>query len=399
MQCKHHKCTNEIDYSKRSSHAKFCSDKCVNSYHYYKKKAKRLARVGNGSSNVIPLYTGTGKGEGIKSPRKQKNIFGDDVEMDESTGKPKIEPQPATTKMPNFEKFKFSKNFDFLRVEKKKTGSVFMSLDAPAGAGKTTLLFQIVGDAAKNGNKVLFISLEESPTSSLFIEKSKKFWEQESIKNIETVDHVSDKNELLKLCNDYDVIAIDSFGKLPKGIEVESFRHDVDGAFIIAIFQQTNDGKTRGGSVVGFDADLVGKMKVEGEGDEKESWVYFDKMRYNGEKQGEPLYNAFGKAEVKEIQAEEDEPTEPTPHTHTEGDNGGIVYEPIDIEGIKKRVEKEVEEEMAMVEQMEQMQQPATTIWQDITNFYQSNKRKINVSVMSVGAWYLFKLWKSKNKK
>lgn len=315
MQCQHHKCTNEIDYSKKNSHAKFCSEKCYNSYRYYKKKAKRLARVANGSSNVIPLYTTstTSKGAEIKKPtRKQKDIFGNDIEMDEVTGKPKIEPQPATTKIPLFEKFKFSKNFDFLRVEKKKKGSVFMSLDAPAGAGKTTLLFQIVGDAAKNGNKVLFISLEESPTSTLFIEKSKKFWERESIQNIETLDHVSDEEELFKTCNKYDIIAIDSFGKLPKGIEVESFRHNVNGAFIIAIFQQTNEGKTRGGSVVGFDADLVGKMKVEGEGANKESWVYFDKMRYNGEKQGEHLYNAFGKAEVREIQEDEPRP-EPTP--------------------------------------------------------------------------------------
>lgn len=310
MNCKNPRCQNEIDFTKKRSDAQFCSSKCYKSFHNYKYKNKERgitsSKVGNGS-NIIDLYPP--KNQGIKKATQKKDIFGGDIEMNESTGKPKVEPQPVTREKPDFDLIKFSKKFNFLRVEKKEKGSVFMSLDAPAGAGKTTLLFQIIGDAAKNGNKVLFISLEENPTSALFIEKVNRFWDEESENNIKTLDHVSDKNELINLCNDYNVIAIDSFGKLPKGTEVENFRHDVNGAFVIAIFQQTNEGKTRGGSVVGYDADMVGKMKVVGEGADKESWLYFDKMRYYGEKQGELLYNAFWEPEVK--REEEEEPTPP----------------------------------------------------------------------------------------
>lgn len=296
MKCKNFKCINEIDFTKRRSDAQFCSSRCYKHFHNhnYKNKQRGItsSKVGNGS-NVIDLYPR--KTQRIKNPKTQKDIF-----ANESTGKLKIKPQPVTKEKPDFDPIKFSKKFDFLRVEKKEKGSVFMSLDAPAGAGKTTLLFQIIGDAAKNGNKVLFISLEENPTSALFIEKVNKFWEDESIKNIETIDHVSDKYELIKLCNEYDVIAIDSFGKLPKGIEVDNFRNDVNGAFVISIFQQTNEGKTRGGSAVGYDADMKGKMKVEGEGENKKSWLYFEKMRYYGKKQGELLYNAFRKTTAKD---------------------------------------------------------------------------------------------------
>lgn len=168
------------------------------------------------------------------------------------------------------------------RVERKKVHSVVITMDGEQGAGKTTTLYKAMEAFASAGNKCLFISGEEHPTSALAIEKTEKYLSEASKQNIDTIGEVESKEELYDLIKPYEIVFIDSWQKLLRMVGNlqldEDLRKAFDGKVFVIIFQQTTTGRTKGGAEVVFDGDIIIKM-VKGERF-SENYAYFDKHRY-----------------------------------------------------------------------------------------------------------------------
>jgi hypothetical protein len=147
------------------------------------------------------------------------------------------------------------------KIEIKPKGSIIIALDAKQGAGKTTAGWKFMNDVASGGNTALFASLEEEPTSNLFQEKIDKYIQPHNINKISVVSDFKDYQDFKTLVNAVDYIFIDSWQKLEKMIAKlemdEDIRKAFDGKVFLIIFQQTTDGRTKGGADKVFDADVV----------------------------------------------------------------------------------------------------------------------------------------------
>lgn len=168
------------------------------------------------------------------------------------------------------------------QVEKKPFESVVITMDGMQGAGKTTTLYHFMDAFATPGNKCLFISGEEHPQSHLATSKAKNLLTEASRQNIDIVGDVKDVDDLYSLVKDYDICFIDSWQKLLRMVGTirldEDLRKKFNGKVFVIIFQQTTEGRTKGGAEVVFDGDIIIKM-VKGVKFE-ENYAYFDKHRY-----------------------------------------------------------------------------------------------------------------------
>ena len=172
---------------------------------------------------------------------------------------------------------------DFLQaVERKPSESVVITIDGEQGAGKTTMLYQFMDAFALPGNHCLFLSGEEHPDSALAIQKVDKYLSEQAKANIDILDEVESLKELSDLIQGYEVIFIDSWQKLQRMIGAikldEDLRKSFDGKVFVIIFQQTTTGRTKGGSEVVFDGDIIIKMKKQSSF--SENYAFFDKNRY-----------------------------------------------------------------------------------------------------------------------
>ena len=169
------------------------------------------------------------------------------------------------------------------RVEKKPKHSVVITVDGPQGAGKTTMIYQWMQDFADPGNNCAFLSMEEHPESSLATEKANKYLSPCPHPRIEAYDGVESQEQLYEIIAAHDVIFIDSWqkliGKLGNNFKLDrDLRQAFDGKVFVIIFQQTTEGRTKGGAEVVFDGDIITKMnKGESFG---ENYAFFDKNRY-----------------------------------------------------------------------------------------------------------------------
>jgi len=169
------------------------------------------------------------------------------------------------------------------RVERKPRHSVVITVDGPQGAGKTTMIYQFMQDFAAPGNRCMFLSMEEHPESSLAVEKAHKFLSPCPHPRIDAYEGVDSKEKLYELVEQYDIVFIDSWQKLLRklgnGFRIdEDLRQAFDGKVFVVIFQQTTEGRTKGGSEVVFDGDIITKM-YKGE-TFSENYAFFDKNRY-----------------------------------------------------------------------------------------------------------------------
>ena len=168
------------------------------------------------------------------------------------------------------------------RVERKPVHSVVITMDGEQGAGKTTTLFKFMDAFASPSNSCLFISGEEHQDSDLITDKVKEYLSPEAVKNTDIVSEVKDIPELYELISDYEIIFIDSWQKLIRMVGTlrldEDLRKKFNGKVFVIIFQQTTTGRTKGGSEVVFDGDIITKMvKCASFAD---NYAYFDKNRY-----------------------------------------------------------------------------------------------------------------------
>ncbi|WP_395043172.1 zincin-like metallopeptidase domain-containing protein [Flavobacterium sp.] len=175
-------------------------------------------------------------------------------------------------------------------IEIKPIHSLAITLDSPEGGGKTHTVFQWANDFCNASYKPIIWSLEEHKSSSLSIDKAKKYFKGENIKKIavesendgETPKETYDR--LQESCKDFDVIIIDSWAKLVEMYSKVSFdldfRKKFNGKLFIVIFQRTSTGAMRGGTKSGFDGDIILKGFVDRD-NFMNNYVFNHKNRYN----------------------------------------------------------------------------------------------------------------------
>lgn len=183
----------------------------------------------------------------------------------------------------------------FGKLEKKPKGSIVITLDGSAGSGKTRFFFQVVNELILNGLKGALITLEEHKYSSLVTEKEKEYLPGENGNNYVKISELPNGFDSIKsLLNYCDFVVIDSWGKVPNGYNrLDELRNSVDGKLIFVIYQQTTDGRMRGGSSSAFDADIVLKTAVFD--DYRKNYIYAVKNRYQDKPLTELAYSIYDK--------------------------------------------------------------------------------------------------------
>lgn len=158
------------------------------------------------------------------------------------------------------------------------------------GAGKTRLLCQLINLFASKNLKSLFLSLEVSPQSELFGNYI-SYINKKSLKNV-SVSSENTIEQLEKYCKMYDVIAIDSWGKL-QGVSQEDFERLIKkypNVVWLCIFQSTTAGTARGGIMSEYDSSIVIQVASGG-------YAECEKNRYNS---CDKIYNVFTKKLMEE---------------------------------------------------------------------------------------------------
>lgn len=179
------------------------------------------------------------------------------------------------------------------KIERKQKESVVITLTGGQGSMKTRCAFRFMNAFAQN-YKVGHASIEEHPESTLYWNKVNDYINNVALNNIENPE-IGSSTDLDQVIRNNDVIIIDSFAKmqeLEKGFEVDKdLRKKYDGKLFIVIFQQTSDGKMRGGTKSQYDADIV--LFTEKFDDYKQNFVYADKNRYQSQALNELKYNIY----------------------------------------------------------------------------------------------------------
>lgn len=196
----------------------------------------------------------------------------------------------------NFEYFDINDKdiSEFLgQIEKKEKESIVISLTGGQGSMKTRFAFQFMNALAQKYN-CGHASIEEHPESKLYFDKADQYLNEKALNNIEAPE-IKNISDLEKLIKNNDVIIIDSYAKMQeieKGFEVDKdLRKKYNGKLFLVIFQQTSDGKMRGGSKSQFDADIV--LFTEKKDDYKNNYVYADKNRYQSKSLDTLHFNIF----------------------------------------------------------------------------------------------------------
>jgi len=188
-------------------------------------------------------------------------------------------------------------------LEIKPKHSLAITLDAEQGAGKTRLMFQAVNVFADAGYKCLFVSLEEHPLSTLFIEKRDEYINPKNKPLIDSIGELPNwYQDLAELIPHYDCIFIDSWNKISEEDRNVDFdkhlRKGFDGKLFLSIFQRTSDGKMRGGSKAAFDGDII--LKMDKAPDYRNSFVYANKNRYQNKPLDTLKYNIYTKSLMRD---------------------------------------------------------------------------------------------------
>ena len=178
-------------------------------------------------------------------------------------------------------------------LEKKTKDSLVITLTGKQGSGKTRFAFQFMNALAQR-YRVGHASIEEHPESVLYEEKAYQYLNDTALEHI-TAQDVRSLAELDTMIRTNEVIVIDSFQKMrelaPKFEVDKDLRKKYDGKLFLVIFQQTADGKMRGGSKSQFDGDII--LFMETFPDYRENYVYPDKNRYNKRPATELQYSIY----------------------------------------------------------------------------------------------------------
>ena len=169
-------------------------------------------------------------------------------------------------------------------LEKKHKESLSINISGPAGSMKTRFSFQFVDELLSDNLTVGFASLEEHYESALFRNKEDQYIKPQNLDRFYPFSDLPDTFEkFVSIVNQCDAFFTDSWQKLVEkygNINYDTeFRKAIDGKILFTIFQETTDGKTRGGSKTTFDGDIILKVDVTPE-DYTKNYVYAQKNRY-----------------------------------------------------------------------------------------------------------------------
>ena len=202
-------------------------------------------------------------------------------------------------------------------LEKKTKDSLVITLTGKQGSGKTRFAFQFMNALAQR-YRVGHASIEEHPESVLYEEKAYQYLNDTALEHI-TAQDVRSLAELDTMIHTNEVIVIDSFQKmreLAPHFEIDKdLRKKYDGKLFLVIFQQTADGKMRGGSKSQFDGDII--LFTETFPDYRENYVYPDKNRYNKRPATELQYSIY---EQRMLSIAPEEPALPAHYEPTESE-------------------------------------------------------------------------------
>ena len=202
-------------------------------------------------------------------------------------------------------------------LEKKTKDSLVITLTGKQGSGKTRFAFQFMNALAQR-YRVGHASIEEHPESVLYEEKAYQYLNDTALEHI-TAQDVRSLAELDTMIHTNEVIVIDSFQKmreLAPHFEIDKdLRKKYDGKLFLVIFQQTADGKMRGGSKSQFDGDII--LFTETFPDYRENYVYPDKNRYNKRPATELQYSIY---EQRMLATAPEEPFLPAHYEPTESE-------------------------------------------------------------------------------
>ena len=202
-------------------------------------------------------------------------------------------------------------------LEKKTKDSLVITLTGKQGSGKTRFAFQFMNALAQR-YRVGHASIEEHPESVLYEEKAYQYLNDTALEHI-TAQDVRSLAELDTMIRTNEVIVIDSFQKmreLAPHFEIDKdLRKKYDGKLFLVIFQQTADGKMRGGSKSQFDGDII--LFTETFPDYRENYVYPDKNRYNKRPATELQYSIY---EQRMLTTAPEMPTLPAHYEPTESE-------------------------------------------------------------------------------
>ncbi|MEB3013898.1 LPD3 domain-containing protein [Capnocytophaga gingivalis] len=202
-------------------------------------------------------------------------------------------------------------------LEKKTKDSLVITLTGKQGSGKTRFAFQFMNALAQR-YRVGHASIEEHPESVLYEEKAYQYLNDTALEHI-TAQDVRSLAELDTMIHTNEVIVIDSFQKmreLAPHFEIDKdLRKKYDGKLFLVIFQQTADGKMRGGSKSQFDGDII--LFTETFPDYRENYVYPDKNRYNKRPATELQYSIY---EQRMLATAPEEPALPAHYEPTESE-------------------------------------------------------------------------------
>ena len=202
-------------------------------------------------------------------------------------------------------------------LEKKTKDSLVITLTGKQGSGKTRFAFQFMNALAQR-YRVGHASIEEHPESVLYEEKAYQYLNDTALEHI-TAQDVRSLAELDTMIHTNEVIVIDSFQKmreLAPHFEIDKdLRKKYDGKLFLVIFQQTADGKMRGGSKSQFDGDII--LFTETFPDYRENYVYPDKNRYNKRPATELQYSIY---EQRMLATAPEEPSLPAHYEPTESE-------------------------------------------------------------------------------
>ena len=202
-------------------------------------------------------------------------------------------------------------------LEKKTKDSLVITLTGKQGSGKTRFAFQFMNALAQR-YRVGHASIEEHPESVLYEEKAYQYLNDTALEHI-TAQDVRSLAELDTMIRTNEVIVIDSFQKmreLAPHFEIDKdLRKKYDGKLFLVIFQQTADGKMRGGSKSQFDGDII--LFTETFPDYRENYVYPDKNRYNKRPATELQYSIY---EQRMLATAPEEPALPAHYEPTESE-------------------------------------------------------------------------------
>lgn len=179
-------------------------------------------------------------------------------------------------------------------LEIKPKESLVATIAGKQGSGKTRFAFRFI-DALAQRYKVAHITMEEHRDSNVYWEKADLYFKGDKTISNTNIYSIEEIQELDKIIKEHEVIVIDSFAKLKEldsKLEIDThLRKKYDGKLFLVVFQQTADGKMRGGSKSAFDGDCI--YYVEKSSDYKKHFVYIDKHRYQSRNLEELQYNIY----------------------------------------------------------------------------------------------------------